>query len=131
MADISRITDLSGNTYNIKDAKARTMIPYIVGTQAAATNAWTGVAPFSLLEAGQVIVYHLPYAGTPSSATLNLTLNTDPATTTGAINIYSLNDTAVTDTFPAGSDFFMVYDGTSWKISAAEGGGGGVEVIRL
>ena len=46
----------------------------IVGTQAAATNAWTGNATFSELRDGQTILYWLPFAGTSSSATLDLTL---------------------------------------------------------
>lgn len=128
MADISRITDINGATYDIKDTKARNLLPYIIGTQASATNAWTGVAPFSSLAAGQAVIFHLPFDGTSSPATLNLTLSN--STTTGAKNVLSLNDTAVTNNFPGGSDLFMVYDGTSWKVSAAEGGGG-VEVIRL
>ena len=54
----------------------------IVGTQAAATNAWTGNATFSELRDGQTILYWLPFAGTSSSATLDLTLSN--GTTTGA-----------------------------------------------
>ena len=58
----------------------------IVGTQTAATNAWTGNASFSELTDGMTILYWLPFAGTSSSATLNLTLS--DGTTTGAKNVY-------------------------------------------
>ena len=46
----------------------------IVGTQTAATNAWTGKASFDELKDGQTILYWLPFAGTSTAATLNLTL---------------------------------------------------------
>ena len=46
----------------------------VVGTQTASTNKWTGVTGLSSLKDGQQITYWLPFAGTSSSATLNLTL---------------------------------------------------------
>ena len=58
----------------------------IVGTQTAATNTWTGNATFSELKDGQTILYWLPFAGTSSSATLNLTLS--DGTATGAARVY-------------------------------------------
>lgn len=45
----------------------------IIGTQAQATGAWTGVAKFDALQDGQQITYWLPYNGS-GNATLNLTL---------------------------------------------------------
>lgn len=79
----------------------------IVGTQTAATNAWTGVAGFSSLVDGQEILYWLPYAGNSSSATLNLTLS--GGSTTGAKNVYYGGTTRVTTHYPAGSIIRMVY----------------------
>ena len=56
----------------------------IVGTQTASTAAWKGNASFSELKDGQTILYWLPYAGTSSNATLNLTLA--DGTATGAVD---------------------------------------------
>lgn len=96
-------------------------IEYIVGTQSASTNAWTGVSTDTdcknnTLYDGKVIVYHLPYAGTSTAATLNLTL--PDGTTTGAKTIHRLASSTVTTTFAAGCDIFMVWNGTYWKVSA-------------
>lgn len=79
----------------------------IVGTQTAATNDWTGVAKFSSLTDGQQIVYWLPYAGTSSSATLNLTLA--DGTETGAKNCYYTGTTRLTTHYAAGSMIRFVY----------------------
>lgn len=96
-------------------------VEYIVGTQSAATNAWTGTSidtdcKNSALYAGKVIVYHLPYAGTSTAATLNLTL--PDGTTTGAIAVHRVNTSTVTTTYGVGNDIFMVYTGSVWKTSA-------------
>ena len=96
-------------------------IEYIVGTQAAATNVWTGVTldkncASSTIPTGKVIVYHLPYAGNNSAATLNLTL--PDGTTTGAKNVRSNASSSVTTHYGAGCDIFMVFDGTYWKCSS-------------
>lgn len=96
-------------------------IEYIVGTQASATNLWTGVSTddgcsSGTLYTGKTIVYHLPYAGNNSAATLNLTL--PDGTTTGAKNVKYNTGGNVGTTYGAGCDIFMVYDGTYWKTSA-------------
>ena len=62
-------------------------------------------------------IYHLPFAGTSTAATLELTLS-DGTTTTGAIDVLRLASSTVTTTFAAGCDIFMVFDGTDWKVSA-------------
>lgn len=80
---------------------------YIVGTQTAATNAWTGVASFASLHDGQEITYWLPWAGNSSGATLNLTLS--GGNTTGAKNVYYGGTTRVAAQYPAGSIIRMVY----------------------
>lgn len=91
-------------------------IEYIVGTQTAATNAWTGVTTDSSLSAGKIIAYYLPYAGTSSAATLNLTLA--GGTTTGAKALRRTASSTVTTHFAAGNVIVMIYDGTYWKVSA-------------
>lgn len=93
--------------------KATYGIEYIVGTQTAATNAWTGTTASAALYTGKTIAYYLPYNGNSSSATLNLTLS--DGTTTGAKNV-RINNTNVTNNFPAATIILLVYDGTYWKV---------------
>lgn len=90
-------------------------IEYIAGTQTAATNAWTGVTTSSSLYKGKTIAYKLPYAGTSTAATLNLTLST--GSTTGAKSIRRANST-VTTQFPAGTVIVLTYDGTYWRTTS-------------
>lgn len=79
----------------------------IVGTQTASTNAWTGQASFPSLQDGQVIMYWLPFAGTSTAATLNLTLS--GGGTTGAKNVYINATTRCTTHIAAGNMVQMVY----------------------
>lgn len=79
----------------------------IVGTQTASTNAWTGRASFASLQDGQVIMYWLPYAGTSTAATLNLTLS--GGGTTGAKDVYINATTRCTTHIAAGNMVQMVY----------------------
>ena len=79
----------------------------IVGTQTASTNAWTGRASFSELKDGQSILYWLPFAGTSSSATLNLTLA--DGTTTGAKNVYINGTSRCTTHVAVGNMIQMTY----------------------
>ena len=79
----------------------------IVGTQTASTNAWTGRASFASLLDGQVIMYWLPYAGTSTAATLNLTLS--GGGTTGAKEVYINATTRCTTHIAAGNMVQMVY----------------------
>lgn len=94
-------------------------IEYIKGTQSASTNAWTGVTADTALYDGKMILYVLPYAGTSSGATLNLTLS--GGGTSGAKNIYRYgSSTAITTHYAAGSRIFLIYDGVNgrWNSSA-------------
>lgn len=96
-------------------------IEYIIGTQQSATNLWTGVSTDTgcsnkTIYTGKVIIYHLPQAGSSSSATLNLTL--PDGTTTGGKNVYRLASTTTTTNFASGCDILMVFDGTNWKVNA-------------
>ncbi len=119
--DVNNLTNYSLTT-NIQTNKNLTKgVEYIVGTQASATNAWTGTSTDTgcssgTLYTGKVIIYHLPVAGSSSAATLNLTL--PDGTTTGAKNIYRQASSTVTTTFAADCDILMVYDGTQWKVNA-------------
>ena len=79
----------------------------IVGTQTAATNAWTGAASFSELRDGQSILYWLPFAGTSSSATLNLTLA--DGTETGAVPVFINGTTRCTTHVAVGNVTQMTY----------------------
>lgn len=89
-------------------------IEYIVGTQTAATNLWTGVTKETALVAGKTIAYKLPYAGTSTAATLNLTLA--GGGTTGAKTVYRNNSTIGTQ-FAANSVIQMTYDGSYWRVT--------------
>lgn len=106
VGDFAMDTDLINLTY------------YVKGTQTASTNAWTGsLTQVSALYEGLTIRYRLPYAGTSSGATLNLTLS--DGTTTGAKKIYRYGTTTqITTHFAAGSVITMTYDGTNWIVDA-------------
>ena len=79
----------------------------IVGTQTASTAAWTGVASFSELKDGQTILYWLPFAGTSSNATLNLTMA--DGTETGAVPVYINGTTRCTTHIAVGNVTQMTY----------------------
>lgn len=91
---------------------------YVKGTQTASTNAWTGsLTQISALYEGLTIRYRLPYAGTSTGATLNLTLS--GGTTSGAKSIYRYGTTTpITTHFAAGSVITMTYNGTNWIADA-------------
>lgn len=115
LTNYSKTTDIQNNKNLAKG------VEYIVGTQAAATNKWTGVSTDTgcssgTIYTGKVIIYHLPVASSSSAATLNLTL--PDGTTTGAITIYRLASSTVTTTFGVDCDILMVFDGTNWKVNA-------------
>ena len=80
----------------------------VKGTQNASTNAWTGTIDIPQLYDGLTIAYYLPYAGTSSAATLNLTL-ANGTTTTGAINVYETGTTRITTHYAAGSTIVLTY----------------------
>ena len=88
-------------------AQALSSTECIVGTQTASTNAWTGRASFASLVDGQTILYWLPFAGTSTAATLNLTLS--GGGTTGAKNVYISSTTRCTTHIAAGNMVQMVY----------------------
>ena len=98
-------------------------VEYIKGTQTGSTNAWTGITKDVALYDGKMIMYVLPYAGTSSGATLNLTLagGATGGGTTGAKSIYRYgNTTAVTTHYAANSRILLIYDGVNnrWNCSA-------------
>lgn len=94
-------------------------VEYIKGTQTASTNAWTGVTKDTALYDGKMIMYVLPYAGTSTGATLNLTLA--GGGTTGAKSVYRYGSTtAITTHYAAGSRILLIYDSANnrWNSSA-------------
>lgn len=106
MAELSAIKLPNNTTFTFKDVEARGTTELIVGTQTAATGAWTGNASFSTLEDGRSILYWLPYAGS-GNATLNLTLSDN--TTTGAINCYYGGTSRLTTHYGAGNVIRLTY----------------------
>ena len=78
----------------------------VIGTQTAATGAWTGNIDAPALYDGMRILYYLPYAGS-GNATLNLTLS--DGTTTGAVNCYLYANSRLTTHYGAGYNFHLTY----------------------
>ena len=99
---ITQIQDTSNTTHDLIDTFAS---HYIKGTQTAATNAWTGALPDGVTAYydGLSIDYFLPYAGTSTAATLNLSSK-------GAKPVYVGDGTsAVTTHFPQYSVIHLTY----------------------
>lgn len=103
------ITATSGDgTVTTASVDDGTSVVFIQGNQTAATNAWTGsTSDIATLDDGQVIYYYLPYAGTSSSATLNITLS--GGNTTGAIACYYQGASRLTTHFGAGMTIPLIY----------------------
>lgn len=113
MANIDTIKVPNGTSYELQD-KYKSGVYFVMGTQTAATDAWTGALHgVSALFDGLTILYYLPYQST-AIATLNLTL--DDGTTTGAISCHSdINDRL---TYYVGESIIrLTYVSTSWRVS--------------
>lgn len=98
----------AGKTVDITpESIGATIIPFIAGTQTAATGTWTGSTnEISALEDGQTIRYWLPYNGN-GNATLNLTLK--DGSSTGAIPCYRSGTSRLTTQFGAGNVIVLTY----------------------
>ena len=113
MVSVSSAYEVAKAAYNKAQAaqnaadQALSSTECIVGTQTASTSAWTGNASFSSLADGQTILYWLPYAGTSTAATLNLTLS--GGGTTGAKAVYINATTRCTTHIAAGNMVQLVY----------------------
>lgn len=108
MADLSVIKLPNNSSYNLKDSVSRERsTEFIYGTQTAATNVWTGVTQDAALYDGKQILYFLPFNGTSTAATLNLTLA--GGGTTGAKNVYFQSTTRMTTHYDANQQFRLVY----------------------
>lgn len=124
------------NEYTPKAHDHEGLMPFISGTQTAATNAWTGVASFSTIYDGLSIRYWVPYSST-GNATLNLTLS--DGTSTGAKNCYTSGGTYLFSDIAAGTIVFLTYrenvslfDGTTisgWWATTGTGSGESSEFI--
>ena len=92
----------------------------IVGTQTAATAAWTGVASFSQLTDGQQITYWLPYAST-GAATLALTLS--DGSVTDAVPCYYGGTARLSTQYGMGNALHLTYreNVTLFSINIPEG----------
>lgn len=98
---------LNGTSYDGSAAVSMNLLPFITGTQTAATGSWTGTSStISALTDGLTIRYWLPYAGS-GNATLNLTLS--DGTTTGAVNCYYSGATRLTTHYAAGNVITLTY----------------------
>jgi hypothetical protein len=86
-----------------------------VGTQTAATNAWTGALPNGITAYydGLTIDYFLPYAGTSTAATLKLGGLT-------AVPVRRRGNSNVTTHYPAGSVLRLTYT-TSSLVNSGNG----------
>jgi len=103
-------TTVSETYATISDANYQNV--YIIGTQTAATNVWTGrTDKITSLVDGQQITYWLPFAGNSSSATLNLTLvdSEGHTSTTGAIPCYYGGTSRITKQYGAGNAVRLTY----------------------
>lgn len=99
--------DINGTTYDGSHNVDIDLLPFVVGTQTAATGTWTGNASsISALFDGLTIRYWLPYNGS-GNATLNLTLK--DGSTTGAINCYYGGTTRLTTHYSAGNVIELTY----------------------
>ena len=101
----------SGDTSEIVQI-APTQSYFVKGTQTSATNAFTGeLLGITELKSGLAIDYWLPYNGTTSSATLNLTISdgTGGTKTTGAIAVYVKGTSRLTTHYTASNVIHMVY----------------------
>ena len=101
----------SGDTSEIVQI-APTQSYFVKGTQTSATNAFTGeLLGISELKSGLAIDYWLPYNGTSSPATLNLTISdgTGGTKTTGAIAVYVKGTSRLTTHYSASNVIHMVY----------------------
>lgn len=96
----------SGNAQILNKPSIYSTYP-VKGTQTQATNAWTGNIDIDSLYDGLTIAYFLPYAGTSTAATLNLTLK--DGTTTGAIEVYYSGTTRLTTHYAKGSTMILTY----------------------
>lgn len=116
MANIDTIKVPNGTSYELQD-KYKSGVYFVMGTQTAATDAWTGALHgVTALFNGLTILYYLPHdASSGGNATLNLTL--DDGTTTGAINCFtSLNDRLTR--YEADSIIRLTYTSPNWHISS-------------
>ena len=79
----------------------------VKGTQTASTNEWTGNIDIEELYDGITIAYYLPYAGTSTAATLNLTLSN--GNETGEMPVMYTATSEVTTHYGAGSTILLTY----------------------
>lgn len=79
----------------------------VVGTQTAATSAWTGLCGLPSLKDGQQLTYWLPFASTSTAVTLTLTLK--GGASTGAIPCYYSGTTRLAQHYAVGNAIHLTY----------------------
>lgn len=95
------------SSYTPKEHSHDGLIPFISGTQTAATNAWTGTAStVSALSDGLSIRYWVPHSST-GNVTLNLTLS--DGTSTGALNCYTNGSNYLSSDISANTVILLTY----------------------
>ena len=117
--EINYPLEVNGNVTSTGSYIGAGSVEFIRGKQGSSTNAWTGVTKDKALYDGKMIMYVLPYAGTSTGATMNLTLA--GGGTTGAKPIYRYGGTTqITTHYAAGSRILMIYDADNqrWNSSA-------------
>ncbi len=82
-------------------------VEFIRGTWTAASNVWTGASKDNELYDGKQILLYMPFGGTSTAATLNLTLA--DGTTTGAKDVYYENTTHFTTHKGQNSQIPLIY----------------------
>ena len=98
---------INGESFDGSAKKNIDLLPFVIGTQTAATESWTGTAStISSLFDGLTIRYWLPYAGS-GNATLNLTLA--DGTSSGAIPCYYGGTSRLTTHYGAGNIVTLTY----------------------
>ena len=110
MADISRITDLSGTTYDIKDAVARSNSVYYVEGSPEDTTAgtWTGTIDNLTEYYDGLTVIFVPAIAGASTTTLNIN-------ELGAITCYYNGTTKLTTQYAVGTPILLTYRQGFWR----------------
>lgn len=112
MSEISKITIPSGDTYDLKDATARShLVYYIPGGPLDTAGVWTGQCDqITEYYDGLSVIYRPTIAGKSDGVTLNIN-------DLGAVQCYMTHNgatTAVTTHYPAFTPILFTYAGGKW-----------------
>lgn len=111
-----RATSAATRTITLPANKNPEGLIFVKGTQTASTNAFAGQAlSIEALREGMQIMYYLPFAGTSSAATLELTLK--DGSTSGPIPCYYATTTRLTTHLPANNVAIFTYLASNGTVS--------------